>query len=245
MKSLKYIILIMLIIVSWLLASDVSFAEELIKPSECTQELPKDNIENSQILKSLEKVGEIVWNNKYLILGTFLVIGGCLIVINDITTIVSTPLITEEGYAEDLERMHEILKAAPNPHFQSFQEAIYKYPELQRTTNSALLPLIIESKIEFYINKPFTTPDGTWKFLNLISSNDNIIYRIYMDYSLPITTNVNPADLINAGSCVVTNVVLLDPMLIHSAPYTMIEILDVNTANRTAEVIQTIFIKKC
>ena len=66
-----------------------------------------------------------------------------------------------------------------------------------------------------------------------------------MDYSLPITTNVNPADFINEGSCVVTNVVLLDPMLIHSAPYTMIEIIDVNKANMTAELSKTIFIKRC
>jgi hypothetical protein len=52
-----------------------------------------------------------------------------------------------------------------------------------------------------------------------------------MDYSIPITTV--PHDTYFSGTHAMTNVILLDTKLMHSAPYTMIE-----TSNHT------IFLKK-
>lgn len=75
-------------------------------------------------------------------------------------------------------------------------------------------------------------------------SAENVIYRVYMDYSVPITTIINPGAFVTEGSCAVTNVVLLDPMLIHSAPYTMVELFQANPLNHSVVFGETFFIKR-
>lgn len=245
LKYIKYLGLIIVIIMSLLLTTDISFAEELLKPEEVTKGTFKTEEvwrEESQVLASLEKIGEVVWNYKYIIIGTTLVGLVSAIIIYDINSSINTPLLTPDYYKEDIERILTILKETPNPKFQSFQQAIYIYPELQKTVNSELLPWIIESKYTFCGDVPYVTTDGTWQFINLFVSNDNVIYRVYMDYSVPITTV--DSGMFYEGSCVITNVVLLDPVLIQSAPYTMIEVLQVDTAKATVDISKTIFVKR-
>ena len=239
MKYLKYIIIIIVIIVSWVFTSDISFFEEIIKPEDCTSEPQKIKPEDSQLLKSLEKASEAIWNNKYIILGTVLVLVIGIIIIQDFTAIINKPLISD---IPTLERGAILLDNMPRPPFQSWDHALFMYPELQATQNSDLLPLFVESK-GVWTTQPFTTPDGTWRYTSMIYTTDNVLYRVYMDYSIPITTIVNPADFVNEGSCVVTNVILVDPMLIHSAPYTMVEAINV-TGNSSVVIDKPIFIKR-
>lgn len=121
---------------------DISFADELT-PVESTNISP----EVKRPPMFLETVGFYLYTYRYYIISTIVI---SFILLSSAQAIVDKPF----GEKELL-----LLKDLPNPHFQSFQQALYMCPELQGTTNSPLLPDLIEAQLTLR-SQSQATPDG-------------------------------------------------------------------------------------
>lgn len=218
---LKYIIWIMLMLLSWVVTSDISFAGELMKPEECTKELPKISKEESQVLKSLEKVGEVVWNYKYSIMIALVITATIAVTLVGKNDIIST------------------LEALPDPANESWKIAVEQYPELAKGIRSTAMPPIIDVKGSIWLNT-----NGDWEFIKGLWGKDGNVYRLYMDY------DAVPADLgtIFKGippnfSFVATNVVAVNALTLENAPYLLVELVHADSAKHAITIVKVFLIR--
>jgi len=236
-----------------------------------TIEKPEIKSTDSPILNGMEKLGKYITENKHTVAGGLF--GLIFIIYISADTIIYVDNViwmSDNWYGASShfwtqnphEAMRDVYFNTPGGRLESFQFALSEMPELKDTQNSPFLPEILTAKYELNtpmhkhiapINNEYpeieeALRNGNYSVVNWIDtgtmiSNENLVYRVYMDYS-DAAKNFDASEFYTQPGCAITHVTLLDPILQHTAPYTKIDVIkiDPNTLEPWAET--SIYVKK-